>query len=160
MAENILILCKPGSADATISDTVKRSGSTLGLVNTCLDPSEQKHSGGRIEELRAFAGATYHAFDEPLSVGSAIAQLAGYADAVLVMRLEDWARRLCSHFKDEDRIISEVTSVTSVLAAQLADVVLVSSPAAPGDDQATALHRQMLDEFRPQLTQVIDLTAG
>lgn len=158
MAENILILCAPGVAAEKISTVVQRSGTTLGLVNTCLDPSKQKTSGGRIEELRIFGGTTYHAFDEPFSVGSAIAQLAGYADAVLVVRLEDWARRLCGFFTDQDRIISEVTSVTSVLSAQLADVVLVSSPSANGADPAIALHRTMLDEFRPHFTQVIDLT--
>lgn len=160
MAENILILCAPGVAAEKISAVVRRSGSTLGLVNTCIDPSKQKASGGRIEESRSFGGTTYHAFDEPFSVGSAIAQLAGYADAVLVVRLEDWARRLCASFTDQERITSEVTSVTSVLSAQLADVVLVSSPSASGADPATALHRTMLAEFEKHFTQVIDLGAG
>lgn len=152
MAQNLLILCDPGLAER-IAALAARSGPTLGLVNTRLDPSELKPSGGRIEERRLWGGAAFHAFDEPLCVGSAIAQLAGYADAVVVDRLDDWALRLCTFWRDSDeRIASELTSVASVLSAELADVVLVSTPPLPGDARATVLHRRMLAEFLPYCT--------
>jgi hypothetical protein len=159
MTRNILILCGPASAADKAGSLAAQAGSTLGLVNTCLDPSAVKTRGGRIEEQRAYGGHTFHAFDEPLSVGSAIAQLAGYADAIVVDRLDDWAGRLTKKFgADEERIASEVTSVTSVLSAHLADVVLLSAPATLAAGAAAELHRHMLAEFQKHLTQVIDLT--
>ena len=159
MAENILILCGPEGVPEKVSAISRKSGSTLGLVNTCLDPAQMQKSGKRIEELRDWGGVTYHAFDEPLAVGSAIAQLAGYADGVVVDRLDDWAARLVRFHKDDgDTITAELTSVTSVLSAQLADVVLVSRPAAKTPDAAAELHRRMLAEFGPHFTRVVDLS--
>lgn len=159
MARNILILCDPERAAQKISAMAQSSGSTLGFVNTRVDPAELRTSGCRIEEERDYGGASFHAFDEPLSVATAIAQLAGYADAVVVDRLDDWATRLCRFHKDDaERITAELTSVTSVMSAHLADVLLVSALPSQGKDDAAGLHRRMLDEFRPQCTQVIDLT--
>lgn len=158
MAENVLIFCKPQGAAKEISALSARSGSILGLVNTQLDPARQKTSGGRIEEQRVWGDATFHAFDEPLSVGTAVAQLAGYADAIVVDRLDDWAVRLCAFFEDPDRITAELTAVASVLSAHLADVLLVSAPPSEDGGAAAELHRRMLAEFRPRCTQVIDLT--
>jgi adenosyl cobinamide kinase/adenosyl cobinamide phosphate guanylyltransferase len=161
MAENILILCGAPSPAEKVSSVSRDSGSTLGLVNTCLDPAKMQISGKRIEELRTWGGATYHAFDEPLAVGSAIAQLAGYADAVVVDRLDDWAERLVRFHKEKSEYIdAEVTSVTSVLSARLADVVLVSRPPSNDKNPAAALHRRMLAEFGPHLTRTVDLSRG
>ena len=159
MARNILILCDPERAAGKISALTRSSGSTLGLVNTRVDPSELRTSGARIEEERDYGGASFHAFDEPLSVGTAIAQLAGYADAVVVDRLDDWAARLCRFHKDDgERITAELTAVSSVMSAHLADVLLVSALPSQGKDEVAELHRRMLDEFRLRCTQVIDLT--
>lgn len=159
MTQNLLVLCDSGLA-VRIAALAARSGSTLGLVNTCLDPGQLKPSGGRIEEQRLWGDVAFHAFDEPLCVGSAIAQLAGYADAVVVNRLDDWAQRMCDFWRDSDeRIASELTSVTSVLSAHLADVVLVSASPRLGDERAAALHRRMLDEFLPHCSR-LDLRVG
>jgi|SRR6185436_14040211 len=157
MARNILILCDPERAAAKISALARDSGSTLGFVNTRVDPSGT--SGTRIEKQREYGGASFHAFDEPISVATAIAQLAGYADAVVVDRLDDWAARLCRfHSDDSERITAELTSVSSVLSAHLADVLLVSAPPSQQKDEAAELHRRMLAEFRPVITEVLDLT--
>jgi hypothetical protein len=161
MAQNLLVLCGPAGAAAEIGALAQRSGATLGLVNTRVDPSELRVSGKRIEELRDYGGISFHAFDEPLCVGSAIAQLAGYADAVVVDRLDDWAARLQRfHEGESERIASELTSVSSVLAARLADVLLVSAPQSQAESEEAELHRRMLDELRPHFTRVIDLTRG
>lgn len=157
MARNILILCDPERSAAKVSALAQDSGSTLGYVNTRVDPSGT--SGTRIEQEREYGGASFHAFDEPISVATAIAQLAGYADAVVVDRLDDWAARLCRfHREDAERITAELTSVSSVMSAHLADVLLVSALPLQGSDEVAELHRRMLDEFRPQCTQVLDLT--
>jgi hypothetical protein len=161
MAENILILCGAANPAEKTSSIARASGSTLGLVNTCLDPSQMMISGKRIEEMRDWGGVSYHAFDEPLAVGSAIAQLAGYADAVVVVRLDDWAERLVRfHAEKSEYIDAELTSVTSVLSAHLTDLVLVSRPATNGKDRGAELHRRMLAEFGPHLTRTVDLTRG
>lgn len=161
MAQNLLVQCGPDHALERVGTLARESGSTLGYVNTCLDPSAMATPGKRIEEERTLGGVTYHAFDEPLSVGSAIAQLAGYADAVVVYRLDDWAGRLVRHFVAADGpeyIAAELTAVVSVMNAHMADVFLVSRPALSGDDPAAVLHRRMLAEFRPHCTKVVDLT--
>jgi len=161
MAQNLLVQCGPDGAVERVSALARESGSTLGYVNTCVAPSAMKTSGGRIEEERSIGGTSFHAFDEPLSVGSAIAQLAGYADAVVVHRLDDWAGRLVRHFVAADGheyITAELTAVVSVMNAHMADVLLVSGPAAAGDDPAAVLHRRMLAEFKPHCTRVVDLT--
>lgn len=161
MARNILILCDPERAAAKVSAIAQESGSTLGWVNTRVDPLAPKTSGSRIEQEREYGGASFHAFDEPLSVATAIAQLAGYADAVVVDRLDDWATRLSRfHGDDSEQITAELTSVSSVMSAHLADVLLVSAPPSQGKDEAAELHRRMLDEFRPVCTEVLDLTRG
>lgn len=157
MARNILILCDPARSAAKVSAIAQDSGSTLGYVNTCVEPSGT--SGTRIEKEREYGGASFHAFDEPVSVATAIAQLAGYADAVVVDRLDDWAVRLCRILKDDsERITAELTSVSSVLSAHLADVLLVSALPSQKKDEAAELHRRMLAEFRPVCTEVLDLT--
>src|SRR5262245_32254103 len=147
MAQNLLVQCGPDGSLARVSDLARQSGSTLGFVNTCVDPSAMATPGKRIEEERSIGGATYHAFDEPLSVGSAIAQLAGYADAVVVVRLDDWAGRLVRHFIAADGpeyIAAELTAVISVMNAHMADVLLVSAAPLSGADPAAVLHRRML----------------
>ena len=161
MAVNLLVQSGADGSAERVSALARESGATLGFVNTCVDPAAMATPGKRIEEERRFGGTTYHAFDEPLSVGSAIAQLAGYADGVVVYRLDDWAGRLVRHFVAEDGaeyITAELTAVTSVMNAHMADVLLVSGPPLPGDDPAAVLHRRMLAEFRPHCTRLADLT--
>jgi adenosyl cobinamide kinase/adenosyl cobinamide phosphate guanylyltransferase len=161
MAQNLLVLCAADGSPARVSALARESGATLGFVNTGIAASAMQTSGKRIEEERLFGGTTYHAFDEPLSVGSAIAQLAGYADAVVVYRLDDWAKRLLAHFTAPDGpeyITAELTAIASVMNAHMADVLLVSGPEGPANDPAALLHRRMLAEFRPHCTRVVDLS--
>jgi len=160
MAQNLLVQVASDGSPQRVSALARESGSTLGFVNTCIDLTAMATPGKRIEEEREFGGATYHAFDEPLSVGSAIAQLAGYADAVVVWRLDDWAGRLVRHFTGPDGheyITAELTAIVSVMNAHMADVLLVSVPVLAGDDPIATLHRRMLAEFRAH-TRLVDLT--
>jgi adenosyl cobinamide kinase/adenosyl cobinamide phosphate guanylyltransferase len=160
MVRNILILCGPDGAADFAAPLAAESGDDVGLVNTAIAPADQKASGGRIEAERAYGGLTVSVFDEPLAPGSAIAQLAGHADVVILDRLDDWATRMSEHDDDEASIASEITSVESVVAGQLADIVLVSRPAGTLDGAAGAWHQRMLDAFMPLCDTVIDLTAG
>jgi adenosyl cobinamide kinase/adenosyl cobinamide phosphate guanylyltransferase len=161
MAQNLLVRCGPDGAAERISALALESGSTLGFVNTCFDLAAMAMAGKRIEEERDVGGARYHAFDEPVSVGSAVAQLAGYADAVVVYRLDDWAARLLRRFTGPDAsdyVTAELTAVVSVMNAHMTDVLLVSGPDLAGNDPVAVLHRRMLEMFRPHCTRVVDVT--
>ncbi len=153
MAENILVLCgddQRAEAEATVA--AQRFGETIGLVNTCLTPDQMRKVGSRIEEERNFCGIEVSAFDEPLGVGSAVAQLAGFADAVIVVRIDDWAQRLLDHYKSKiDRINEEIAGVTTIMTADLAELVFVSRPAI-GEGPVADLHRRILAEMAPHVT--------
>jgi len=157
---SILLLCGPDGADDYAVQLAAASGDDLGLVNTAIAPGDLKASGCRIEDERPYGGQALSVLDEPLSVGSAIAQLAGHADAVILDRLDDWAARLHQHDDDEADIASEITSVESVIAGQLADVVLISRPTGTLEGAAGAWHQRMLDAYTPLCDTVLDLTSG
>src|SRR5262245_21145956 len=99
MASNIL-LHAPAGAVPYAAALARSAGSDLGLVLTAIEFAHEKVSGGRVEEDRAYAGTTFQSFDEPIFIGSAIAQLAGHADAVVVDSIEDWSARLQRRFPD------------------------------------------------------------
>jgi len=161
MARNVLILCGPDGAARHAADWAALSGSDLGLVHTCRDPAELRSSGGRIEQDRDYGGRVLSAFDEPLAVGSAVAQLAGHAEAVVVDRLDDWAARLSAHYADDSESIdAELTALRSVMNAQLLDLYLISRAAGTGDEAAAALHRRMLAELQPLCEVVVDASTG
>ncbi len=154
MAENILVVdADDARAQATAASSAQRFGDTLGLVHTCLAPGEVRKVGSRIEEERTFGGAEVSAFDEPLGVGSAVAQLAGFADAVIVERLDDWALRLFEHYGEkEDRILEEIAGVTTIMTADLAELVFISRPP-EGEGPVAELHRRILEAMAPHVTE-------
>jgi adenosyl cobinamide kinase/adenosyl cobinamide phosphate guanylyltransferase len=160
MVRNIMILCGPEGAAEFAARIAAEAGDDLGLINTRLDPKSVKASGCRIEEEREYGGHTMAAFDEPLEVGAAIAQLLGHADAVVVDRLDDWAGRLLARHDEEAAIESELTSVDSVLKAQLADIVLLVSPPDGRDDEVARLARRMVERFSALSDVVVDARGG
>jgi adenosyl cobinamide kinase/adenosyl cobinamide phosphate guanylyltransferase len=160
MVRNILILCGDDGAAEYAAKLAAEAGDDLGLVNTAIDPADMA-ARSRIEDERSYGGQAVSAFDEPLSVGSAVAQLAGHADAVIIDRLDDWAQRLVAkHDDDEAYVASEVTSVESVMAAQLADVILITRPSGSVAGDAGSVHESMLSSFEPLCDTVVDLSAG
>ena len=164
MTQNILVLCSPGQDALTTGlrvtqEAVRRAGGgpgdALGLVNTCLAPEEMLKTGSRIEQERHFGALAVSALDEPLGVGAAVAQLAGFADAVLVARLDDWAGRLHAHYGDRlERIEEEIAGVTSILSAGLCELVLLSRPV-QGTGPVATLYQRMLREIEPRLTATV-----
>jgi adenosyl cobinamide kinase/adenosyl cobinamide phosphate guanylyltransferase len=161
MVRNILILCGDDGAAEYAAKLAAEAGDDRGLVNTAVDPGAMQ-SGSRVEDDRSYGGVTVSAFDEPLEVGSAVAQLAGTCDVVVIDRLDDWAQRLVQHLGgDEARVASEVTSVESVMAGQLADMtILLSRPKGAAAGAAAAVHESMLSTFEPCCDTIIDLTTG
>lgn len=146
MVRNTLITCGPEGAADYVGALAVREADDVGLVHTCIDPASVKTSGGRIEEERSFGGQTVSAFDEPLSVGTAVAQLAGFADSVIVDRLDDWAARLAAHYADdEESIEAELTALKSVMDAGLVDLFLLTRPLAEGDGAAQQLTRRVIE---------------
>ena len=161
MAENILVLCAdPERAAAEAAQRATAFGDTIGHVNTCMAPEEVRKVGSRISEDRTFGGTPVNSFDEPITVGAAVAQLAGFADAVIVDRLDDWAERLLDYYSGkeatEDRIVEEIAGVTTVMNADLAELVFVSRPAG-GEGPAAELHARILEAMKPHVTAVVEL---
>jgi adenosyl cobinamide kinase/adenosyl cobinamide phosphate guanylyltransferase len=161
MGQNILVLCADDARAA--KEAASRAGAvgdSLGVVNTCMAPADVRKVGSRISETRSYGGAEVEAFDEPITVGSAVAQLAGFADAVIVDRLDDWAKRLLAYYADkegtEDRIVEEIAGVTTVMNADLAELVLVSRPV-QGTGPEAELHSRILEAVREHLTEVVEL---
>ncbi len=161
MVQTVLIVCGPEGAAGYAAALAARSGSDIGLVATGRDPAQLKASGRRIEEDRDYGGRVLSAFDEPLAVGSAVAQLAGHADAVVVDRLDTWAARLASHFAgDAESIDAEITALRSVMSARLLDLFLVTGAAGDGQGSAAALLRRILKELEPLCHAVVEMTDG
>lgn len=157
MAQNILIRCGSQGAAAFAARLAEASGDDLGLVNTRISPSELKPSGGRIEEERDYGGVEFSTFDEPLAVGSAVAQLAGHADAVVVDRLDDWAVRLVGHHGDDTRAITaEVTSIVSVMKAGLLDTVLLWDADGAAGTPGAELAARIIAEVEPLCDVIVD----
>lgn len=157
MTRNVLILCGPDGAAEVAARLAAEAGDDLGLVNTRIDPSQVKASGCRIEAERDYGGLRLATFDEPLDVGAAIAQLVGHADAVVIDRLDDWAGRLLDQF-DDDRpaVESALTSVSSVMKAQLGDLILLVQPPEAGGSPKLRLTQEIIERFRPLCELVVD----
>ena len=158
MTRNVLILCGPQGAADLAARLAAEAGDDLGLVNTRIDPKQVKSSGCRIEAEREYGGLTLATFDEPLDVGAAIAQLVGHADAVVIDRLDDWAGRLLGHFEKDVQaaVESALTSVASVMKAQLGDLILLVHPPAAAADAQGRLTQEMIERFRPLCELVVD----
>jgi len=162
MTRNVLILCGPEGAAELAARLAAEAGDDLGLVSTRIDPGQVKTSGCRIETEREYGGLRLAGFDEPLDVGAAIAQLVGHADAVVVDRLDDWAGRLLGHFEKDVQasIESALTSVASVMKAQLGDLILLVHPPASAADARGRLTQAMIERFRPLCELVLDARQG
>jgi adenosyl cobinamide kinase/adenosyl cobinamide phosphate guanylyltransferase len=121
-----IVLHAPRGEVAYAAQTARAAGDDLGLVLTSIDFEREKVSGGRVEEDRSYAGTTFQTLDEPIFIGSAIAQLAGHADAVVLDGLEDWAARLLLRFPDDPIAVdAEIASLVSVMKAGMSRLVLV-----------------------------------
>ncbi len=161
MAQNILILCGADGAAAYAAELAARSGSDIGLIDTSCDLEQLRRSGGRIEVDRDYGGRVLSAFDEPLGVGSAVAQLAGHADAVVVDRLDVWAARLVSKYAEEpDSIAAELNSLRSVMKAQLLDLLLIAVAPDDAPGPAAELARRILADLGPLCQVVVDMAGG
>lgn len=161
MTRNVLILGESDAARRWVGALAARSGSDLGLVHTGIDPAAQKASGGRIEEARQWGGQAVSAFDEPLAVGTAVAQLAGHADAVIVDRLDDWALRLARrHGQDTDSVEAELRALRSVMQAGLVDLLLLAGTPAAAAPAEAALAQRVLEMVRPLCALEVDARAG
>ena len=160
MSQNILLLCDASGEKEFAARWATRTGSDLGLVLTAIDLHREKLSGGRIEDEREYGGVTFNAFDEPVFIGSAIAQLAGHAEAVVVDSLDDWAARLRVKFGDNDiEIDSEISSLTSVMRAAMCGLLLLSRRA-DLPPPAAEVHRRILQQIDPCLKVIAELHGG
>jgi len=157
MAENILVI-GPDTADTArvAAEAAARFGDDIGYVDPRLSPEAIRKVGSRIEEEREFGGHTVSAFDEALTVGSAVAQLAGFADAVIVDRLECWAQHLDAKWDAsfDERIVEEIAAVTTVMTADLAELVFVSA-AEPPTGRAGEIHARILAAMAEHVTERI-----
>lgn len=157
MAENILVT-GPDTADTArlAADAAARFGDDIGYVDPRLTPEQVRKVGSRIEEEREYGGHRVAAFDEPLTVGSAVAQLAGFADAVIVDRLECWAAHLDRKYDAsmDDRIVEEIAATTTVMTADLAELVFVTSADSPAG-RAGEIHRRILAAMAAHVTERI-----
>jgi hypothetical protein len=157
MADNILVLAHDVDVGArTASSLALEYGDVLGLVDTRTPPEAVRKVGSRIEEERTWGGTKVSAFDEPLTVGSALAQLAGFADAMLVDRLDDWAVKLTTKYGDDedDRITAEILGLTTMMTADLAHIVLLSRPAG-GAGRVASVHARILAAIAPHVTRSV-----
>jgi len=160
MASNIL-LHAPSGAVPYATELARAAGSDLGLVLTAIDFAREKVSGGRVEEDREYAGTTFQTFDEPIFIGSAIAQLAGHADAVVVDSIEDWSGRLLQRFPDDPvELEAEVSSLTSVMKAAMSRLILIVREDAPPAGAARALVKKILATLDPFAQCVVDVRGG
>jgi adenosyl cobinamide kinase/adenosyl cobinamide phosphate guanylyltransferase len=160
MARNVLVYAaEPGPAEY-VAQRAAAMGDDLGLVLTAIDFHREKVSGGRIEESRDYGSASFNTFDEPVFIGSAIAQLAGHAEAVVVDAIEDWAARLLLRFPgDPVELDAEVASLHSVMHARMTELILVARPDRVATS-AKALLARMLPVLESKCDVVIDLRGG
>jgi adenosyl cobinamide kinase/adenosyl cobinamide phosphate guanylyltransferase len=154
MSRNVLVHAAGSGACACAANLAAGAGDDLGLVLTTIELHHEKVSGGRIEESREYAGIRFNAFDEPVFIGSAIAQLAGHAEAVIVDGIEEWAERLLQRFPDDPiELDAEISSLRSVLHARMADVILVCR----ADRSRSPAGRTLLERIVPTLESDADL---
>ncbi len=157
MARNVLILAPSSGAVKRAAELAARNGGEIGLVLTSIDLLREKVSGGRIEEERDYAGVTASTLDEPVFIGSAIAQLAGHCEVVIVDGLERWIERVVQRFPDDPiERDAEVLSLLSVMQARMADLLLIARPSLPLEASCRELLTRALDAARKHADEVIE----
>jgi len=159
MADNILVLAHDLDVGARTATTAALEfGDVIGLVDTRTPPEAVRKVGSRIDEERDYGGAKVSAFDEPLTVGSALAQLAGFADAMVVDRLDDWAHKLAAKYDvdEDDRITAEILGLTTMMNADLAHIVLLSRPHG-GSDRVASVHARIVAAITPHLSRTVSV---
>lgn len=160
MASNILIRAPAGPVPYAVR-CATAGGDDIGLVLTAIEFEREKLSGGRVEEPRDYAGTPFQTFDEPIFIGSAIAQLAGHADSVVLDSLEDWAARLLRRFPDDPIALdAEIASLVSVMKARMSELILVLRDDAVTDGAARKLIEKILAAIEPHTQSVIDVRGG
>ena len=158
MPQNIVVKTAESGPVAWAAALAAKAGDDLGLVLTAIDFAKEKVSGGRIEEERDYAGIRFNTFDEPIFIGSAIAQLAGHAEAVVVDGIEDWAARLLKRFPDLPiERDAEIASLTSVMHARMADLILIVRPAVPADAATREVLRIALVAIEAEADAIVEL---
>ncbi len=160
MATNVLIHAATRGPVAHAARLAMAAGHDVGLVATSIELGQEKLSGGRIEEERDYAGATVNALDEPVFIGSAVAQLAGHAEAVIVDGLESWVERVMQRFpSDPIERGAEISSLVSVMEARMADLILIARPLAAGSS-ACELFALVLAAAEKHADTILDLRDG
>jgi adenosyl cobinamide kinase/adenosyl cobinamide phosphate guanylyltransferase len=160
MASNIILHAGPGPVRYAVQ-CATAAGDDLGLVLTAIEFEREKVSGGRVEEHRDYAGTSFQTFDEPIFIGSAIAQLAGHADAVVIDSLEDWTARLLRRFPDDPIALdAEIASLTSVMKARMSELIMVVRDDVVAAGPARTLLQKILAAVGPETQSVIDLRGG
>jgi adenosyl cobinamide kinase/adenosyl cobinamide phosphate guanylyltransferase len=161
MARNLLVYAADPGPVAYAAKIAEAAGEDLGLVVTAIEFHREKVSGGRIEEERDYAETRFNTFDEPIFIGSAIAQLAGHAEAVVVDGLEDWVGRLQQRFANEPvELDAEISSLMSVMQARMADLVLVARPEVVQDAKVRSLLARVLGQLEPRVDVIVELRRG
>jgi adenosyl cobinamide kinase/adenosyl cobinamide phosphate guanylyltransferase len=161
MGENYIILCADGSVADYTASLATRSGDDLGLVLTAIEFEQEKVSGGRVEEDRSYGGTTFQTFDEPIFIGSAIAQLAGHADAVVLESIEDWSDRLLRRFPDDPvELDAEISSLISVMRSQMCDLFLLCRKPELVDksDAVRELTARILGQIKQYAAGIVDVS--
>jgi len=160
MASNIILRAPAGPVPYAVR-CATATGDDLGLVLTAIEFEREKISGGRVEEHRDYAGTSFQTFDEPIFIGSAIAQLAGHADAVVIDGLEDWAARLLRRFPDDPIALdAEIASLVSVMKARMSELIMVLRDDAVTDGAARRLIEKILAAIEPHTQSVVDVRGG
>jgi len=155
MSRNFIVHTAGSGPVAYAARIAAASGEDRGLVLTAIDFHREKVSGGRIEEERDYAGVSFNTFDEPVFIGSAIAQLAGHAEAVVVDGLEDWAVRLQLRFPDDPiELDAEISSLLSVMQARMTDLILIART-----NGASELTSRILDRVEALADAVVEVPA-
>lgn len=160
MASNYLVNAGPGPSTFAVARS-KACGDDLGLVLTAIEFEKEKVSGGRVEEDRDYGGSTFQTFDEPIFIGSAIAQLAGHADAVILDSVDDWAMRLLRRFPDDPIALdAEVASVVSVMKARMSDLYLIVRPDVAREPALKQLLQKIVATLDSHAQAVIETRGG
>lgn len=160
MAVNVLVLRGADDAKSWIAERAARSGDDLGLVQTQIALDAERKVGARIEREVEYGGHSFNSFDEPIFIGSAIAQLSGHAEAVVVDDLDSWVARLCQRFlpAEPDELEAEISSLFSVMKARMTDLYLVGHREARAGSPAdhAEVHRKLIERLGTLCTEVLE----
>lgn len=161
MARNVLLLTIGSTESTRAAALAAAAGGEVGLVSTAIALRQEKVSGGRIEDERCYAGSDVSALDEPIFIGSAIAQLAGHCDAVIVDRLDSWSERLLQRFPtDPVERDAEIASLVSVMQARMADLIVIAAADRPRAEGARELFERALAAVRRNADEVVAAEGG